>query len=284
MVRTRRSMEEEARVHRIGGMGTDTWLADEDLTEAIEGRTVEALLEWGRDNVRRALVVGLEDRGRIALELAKAGVFVTVVEPDEALHEPVKAKADEAKCSIRLSIFASDYMERNFASSGFDLAVFYSVLSRYNEPIIVLKKASRELRAGGRVFARIRVRPPMDKALKYLEKIPKSDVVLEKLSEFVARIPALNSYTAFPDVGTFLKELEGVFKVERVERLHLLAPVAGHIAGRGGVMAGVVRLLGPLTRLDEAVLKIPNVNSAATHLVVFGTKELGLGKTFSVGH
>lgn len=282
MVRTMRSIEEEARVHRVSGPGIDGFLEDAALTEALEGRTIADVLAWARDGARRALVVGLEDKGRIAIELLKANVFVTVVESDETRIAALQALADEAKCGIRLNAYASDYMKREFASGGFDLAIFFASLGRYNEPVVILKKAARELRAGGRIFVRILVRPPTGAISKALSRIPGADKVLPGAAGFLGRLPGVSTLLALPDAADLVAEAGEVFKVERVERYHVLAPLVGWLSasqpGPVGRLAG--RILPLALRADDAVLKTRALAPFATYLAFYGAKELQLGKTF----
>jgi len=282
MVRTMRSIEEEARVHRVAGAQEETFLADAALADVLEGDVLKDLLAWGTDGVRRALVVGLEDRGRIALALAKAGVFVTVVEPDESLHGPVKAAADAARCAIQLNFYASDYMKRDFAASGFDLAVFYATLSRYNEPLVVLKKAARELRAGGRLFARVRVRPSLAPIARLVGRLPRGAEVVGKAGALAARVPKVQAVLALPDGGALLDGAGEVFKIERTIRFHLVAPLLGRLGMAPNVPGRpwIQRAVPVAVRADALALRARPLTHLATHLAIFGVKELGLGKTF----
>ncbi len=281
----------------VSGPGTDAFLADETVAGQMEGDAIDEMLKWGTEVARRALVVGLEDRGRIALELARRGVFVTVVEPDESLHEPVRMAAEAEHKSIQLTFFASDYMKREFQTSGFDLAIFYSVLSRYNEPMVVLKKAARELRAGGRVFARIRVRPDMaviqkrvGPVVEKIDSVPKlaelRGKVTGKVTETVEKLPLVSRLVALPDAGALLEDVKGVFKVERYEQHHFLAPLVGWAGTWAKLPAPVrglvLRWLPVASKVDGVVVKQAGAHLVATHLYIYGLKELGLGHTFRV--
>jgi len=281
MVRTLRSIQEEARVKQIRDAGSDAALADPAMLEALEGKTLQEMLAWAKDGARRALVVGLEDRGRIALELAAAGVFVTIVDPDESLHAPVMKAAEEARCSIRVNSYVSEYMTREFTSSGFDVATFFSVLSRYNEPMIVLKKAARELRAGGRLFARVRVRPGVEPVLQKLRRIPLWD---KATALILRRVPMMREFLSLPDAGQLLAEVGEIFKVEHCDREHLLAAEVIGLSRSGPLWSrdALSRAVPLALKIDATAMKIPQVDRLATHLVLYGLKELGLGKTFSM--
>jgi len=283
MVRTLRSIEEEARVRQVYGPGVDACLADRETMDALEAHTVADLMRWSAEGVRRVLVVGLEDRGRVALAFARINLFVTVVDPDEALVNEVRAAAEEAKCAQRMNFYASDYMHREFMVSGFDLAVFFAALSRYNEPMVVLRKAERELRAGGKLFARIRVRPAIRVPRVPAAAAPHVGRVSAWLGKVSNRVPGLSRYLALPGADRFLAELGEVLKVERVERSHLFAGAVARLAQSlkpaGIDIGGAVPVA---SRADEAILGSGPLRSLSTHMVVYAVKELGLGKTFSL--
>jgi SAM-dependent methyltransferase len=280
MVRTVRSIEEEARVKLGGDAGVDGCLADPVLLDALEGKTIADLVAWAVDGTRRALVVGLEDRGRIALKLAEAGLFVTVVEPDESLHEAVRKAADAGRFGIRMNFYASDYMKREFQTSGFDVAVFFSALNRYNEPVVVLKKAARELRAGGRVFARVRVRPSLGIARAVAAKLPGVAPHLEKVRGLLSRVKPIGRALAIPDSAAFVAGVEEAFKVEKVVRYHVAAPAVAAMGARGSRQARDA--LGRALAADRAIVKSKVGSLLATHLALYAVRELQLGKTFRV--
>jgi len=297
MVRTRRSIEEENRVMLVSGPGMDSFLADEDVAKLIEGEAIQEMLVWATDVARRVLVVGLEDRGRIALELARRKLFVTVVEPDESLLDEFWQKVESEGCSGYVTRFVSDYMKRDFQPSGFDLAVFFSVLSRYNEPLVVLKKAARELRAGGRVFARIRVRPDMTnlrtRVAPLVAKIDRVErlaglrsMVQRKASGLADSVPTVAHLTTLPEAGAFLTQVGEIFKIDRHEQRHLFGPVIGWLSTCSRIPEPARNLasgmLQIVDRIDGVIVKSEGTRHLATHLYIYGLKELGLGHTFRV--
>ena len=281
MVRTMRSIEEEARVRRVSGVGLDAYLSRGEFLDALDGPVLRDLKAFASEGVRRVLVVGLEDRGGLALSFASAGLFVTVVEPDEALVGQVRERAEREKCAMRMNLYASDYMKREFASSGFDLAVFYASLSRYNEPVVVVKKAARELRAGGRFFARVRVRP----AWPGPEVRPGAvQRVASRIRTAASRIGFLDRFLAIPDAASFLKQVSEVLKVERSEVVHLVSPVLADLACRLPTEAArrnAARALKTLSSLERRALQgVHPARMLASYLVLFASKEMGLGRTF----
>jgi hypothetical protein len=280
MVRTVRSLEEEARVKRVYGVGLDCYLQDDTLREALDSKVLQKLLAFAKDGVRRALVVGAEDNGHVATMLAKEGIFVTLCEPDKAFLEVAKKRAEQEKCAIRMHFFDSEYMQRQFASSGFDMAVFYASLPRYNEPIVVLKKAERELRAGGKVFVRMKVRPKI--IIPFHQKLERQ---LEKAKSIALRVGFIEALLRLPDAYEFEAQVAKIFKVEKVERFGFFAPFLlfglskvriGDISDlkkKGSVLASI---------LEQKLQERFGSRLFSSYLVLFGTKELGLGKPFGL--
>ncbi|NOZ01472.1 MAG: methyltransferase domain-containing protein, partial [Deltaproteobacteria bacterium] len=244
---------------------------------------IKELLEWAAEGVRRVLVVGLEDRGNIAISLASSGLFVTVVDPDESLIEYVTGLAEKENCSIRMNFYASDYMKREFSSSGFDMAVFFSALSRYNEPEVVVKKATRELRAGGKLFARIRVRPSMGLLSRVQSRFSFADRLAGRVVELSRRVPGVEGYLSIPESKAFLDAVSNVLKVEKKRHEHFIAPGLGWIAAGlpSIVRAAALKPVDAVARVEAAAMRGP-LKDLATYLVIFATKELGLGKAFRV--
>jgi len=98
-------------------------------------------------------------------------------------------------------------------------------------------------------------------------------------------LPGLvKDYLSTPDVDIFLDEIGEIFKIERSVKEHLVAPDVGRLAETGPVQGrGVMSRLMPWAlRFDNAALRVPAVRRLATHVIVYGAKELGLGKTFSM--
>ncbi len=284
MVRTVRSIEEEARVRRVAPVGWDRYLSRADFLDALDGRVIRDLREWASEGVRRVLVVGLEDRGGLALSMAAAGLFVTVVDPDEDMVTAVRGKAEAEKCALRMNFYASDYIQKEFSASGFDLAVFLSVLSRYNEPLVVVRKAARELRAGGRFFGRLRVRPALPGVGAWLDGVLRMRDWKARARELASRVALLDRWMSVPSADDFVAGLAEVLKVERADRVHVVAPVLAAIGSDlpgEATRAAVLRALKVLVAAEEDVLsRAAPARFLASYLAVFATKELGLGKTF----
>jgi len=284
MVRTLRSIEEEGQVHQVRGPGLDRWFGDADLRRLLEGEEWVRTMAFLQDGTRRVLVVGLEDGGEAALELLRAGKFVTAVDSDEAVVNGLQEQAREARCDLRLHAIACDYMKREFASGGFDAVFFPSVLGRYNEPLVVLRKAARELRVGGRIAFRIPVRPSTEGLTRVLSRLPGMDRVLARVGEEVRKVPALQALAEIPDHREFLAQVAGVFRVETVIPMHLLTPLAGTLAltGPASVASLARKALPWLHRLDRVAAAREPLRGLTGILLVHASKELQLGRTFQI--
>ena len=279
MVRTARSLEEEARVRLSYGPGIDRFLSEPELYALLETRTLEKVLEYAREGTRRVLVVGLEDRGNVALALSKDGKFVTVVDPDEALLDEVRRKAEEERCALRMNFYASDYMQRHFASSGFDMVVFFSSLQRFNEPAVVVRKATRELRVSGRFFARVLGWPRLVGSRLGGERVS------EKVKTAVKRLsglPVVSNLSRLPSIDGLLDEVAKVLKIERVEPEHIVTPFLAY-ASLGlpySLRSAATRLLSSLSTLEDRLLASRVAEATSPYVCIFASKELNLGKTF----
>ncbi|HOU54767.1 MAG TPA: methyltransferase domain-containing protein [Myxococcota bacterium] len=285
MVRTLRSIEEEARVHQVRGPGLDRWIGDAALRGVLEGAEWSRTMDFLQDGTRRVLVAGLEDGGEAALDLLRNGRFVTAVDPDGGAVESLQQRAREARCDLRLHAIACDYMKREFQAGGFDAAFFPAVLGRYNEPLVVLRKAARELRVGGRIAFRIPVRPSADRVRQVLARWPAMDRLVSRIAEGVRRVPAIQAWTEIPGHRDLLAQVGEVFRVEAVTPMHLLAPLAGTLAVAGpDPLASLARRTVPwLDRLDRVAVSRAFLQGMAAVLLVHGSKELQLGRTFQVG-
>lgn len=284
MVRTLRSIEEEARVHQVRGPGLDRWFADAGLRGLLEGPEWARTMAFLQDGTRRVLVAGLQEDGEAALELLRAGKFVTVVDPDEGAVASLQQRAREAHCDLRLHAIACDYMKREFQAGGFDGAFFPAVLGRYNEPLVVLRKAARELRVGGRIAFRIPVRPSMEGLQRLLGRWSVLERAASRIGEDLLRVPAVRSLTEIPGHQELLAQVGEVFRVESVTTMHLLAPLAGSLAVAGpDPLATMARRVVPwLDRVDRAVVSREPFRQWVGTLLVHGSKELQLGRTFQV--
>jgi len=284
MVRTLRSIEEEARVHRVRGPGLDRWFQDDALRRLLEGEAWDQTMTFLQDGTRRVLAGGLEDGGQAALELLRNGKFVTVVDPDEEAVARLQRQAQEARCDLRLHAIACDYMKREFAAGGFDAAFFPAMLCRYNEPLVVLRKAARELRVGGRVAFRMPVRPSGMSLRQVATRWKTLDRWASRAGQGAQKLPALRALLEIPDRRGFLEQVGEVFRVARAIPMHLLAPLAGSLAVTGPEpVASLARKAVPLLdRLDRILSSRDPFSRLAGTLLVHGTKELQLGRTFQV--
>ena len=277
MVRTRRSIEEEARVR---------WLEEPCLDPlSAQGRVQEALIErvvqWGGTRGKRALVVGLEDGGRIALGLLRKGLFVTVVDPSQEAIASLKEAAEKEKIGLGLNTFADSYMSRDFSISSFDLVVIYAALNHFSEPFVVVRKAKREMKVGARFFGRINTRPeiPLDKLP--LHKIPQRITgIVGKVWERLKATSVFSIYSQWPTAQMALEGFKQEFSVEDVVLVNPLVVTTGVVTSKLGL--SISRVEGLLSPLEERIPEPWRMRLGGS-LGVFALKERELGRTFKPG-
>ncbi len=133
------------------------WQLDKDLRESLDGDLCQKLVEWGANPARKALVVGAF-WPELVLELARKDMFVTVVDSDPELLSAMSAAAAEAGLLTTITCIAGNYIERTFEPGAFNLAVLWDVINRYTEYQPLLKKVTRELKTGGQLFLRSKIK------------------------------------------------------------------------------------------------------------------------------
>lgn len=116
------------------------------LTETLEQRLLLALL--GDPRGRRVLDVGCGD-GTLACILARRGALVTGVDPDPAMLEAARARAEPAGVGVR---FVEGRAERlDFPDDAFDLVVASTVLCFVPDAAGTLRELARVVHPGGRL-------------------------------------------------------------------------------------------------------------------------------------
>ncbi|MBM4387453.1 MAG: class I SAM-dependent methyltransferase, partial [Deltaproteobacteria bacterium] len=155
----------------------------------------------GGEQNKKALVVGCEDNGEIAVSLAKRGMFVVVVDDSKERLDRVIARSQEEKVFLKMTFFETDYMKKEFTGGSFDFVSLFSVLGRYNEPFTVIRKCKRELKIGGRILIRMKVKS-----------------LLQRLPGFMERIRVKINSLIFGDeaFGAVRDKIAAEFKIERV--------------------------------------------------------------------
>lgn len=133
------------------------WQLDKDLRESLDGDLRQKLVEWGANPARKALVVGAF-WPELVMELARKDMFVTVVDDDPQLLSAMSAAAAEAGLLTTITCIAGKYIERTFELGAFNLVVLWDAINRYTEYQPLLKKVTRELKTGGQLFLRSKIK------------------------------------------------------------------------------------------------------------------------------
>ena len=122
----------------------------------LDGELRLKLIEWGVDEGKKALIIG-GCWPRLATDLANAGMFVTVIEPDADRAREITEAVAQAEQLSRVNVHTDDYKNRTFESAGFHLVVAWDALQQYTELGPMLRKIHREMKTGGRLFVRVPV-------------------------------------------------------------------------------------------------------------------------------
>jgi ubiquinone/menaquinone biosynthesis C-methylase UbiE len=304
MVRTRRSIEEENRVHLVSGRRIPSYIEIEEIAENFNSEIYDEIIAWGSAPNKKALVIGLEDHGRIALMLLKKGMFVTAVDKDEPKITALLDEIQKQSLGLRFNHYVKDYMKIEFATTGFDLAVIPFALNRYNEPLVVLRKTKRELKIGGKCFVRFLIKPDIplsagkiisgnqsgkntnnrflsgaiEKSGKFLSKTL-SNPYAEKIRNSLSKL--VSERTGFHYLNEEIK------KEFRIEKSVVSPPFSSFAADFAHKKGGYLRKfllhnLKTIIKSEDYFLKKFPLNPFCNSVSFFLNKELELGKTFRV--
>jgi precorrin-6B methylase 2 len=218
------------------------WQQDEDLRESLDGALREKLLAWGASAGHKVLVVGAL-WPRLAIDLAKNDMFVTVVEDDPERARRISDAAAENGLLTTVTVIASDYVGRSFEPGAFHLTVIWDALNRYSEYDVILKKVTRELKTGGQLFVR-------------------------------ARVKALGSsgHGAI-DRASFMAQMEELLVINEVIPHHASASRVASMAIENSFFR---KMVGPALALDSATLAVSA--GLSRYVAVMAVKEKQLGK------
>lgn len=285
MIQLRSELEAVARIKSVPGVTLPTWQRDPGLREQLDGSIRERLLVDGPHPEEKVLVVGAS-WPELVVALAQLGAFVTVVDTDPDRLAAVSAAAGPTGLLKRITIHADDYKTRSFAASAFHEVVAWDVLNRYTEYEPLIKKFTRELKAGGQLVMRSVVtsaplRPDMAEAAPELRRLVRS---LLTLTGRVA--PEVAAQDSFLMPSEFAIDRAGL--MDAVEQ-HLIVKdriphhrLAADVADLAAHVAPALRpLVAAAQRLDERLLaRRPEVSR---FIAVRAVKEKHLGKVFRPG-
>ena len=161
----------------------------------------------------------------IAVHAMGRGLYVTVVEADQermnAFLEPLKAAGfDQSVSWDRRPYEAIEFV----ASSYNNVICWDGIPAAFPDAALFFKKVRRELKAGGTLFLRTKVRQGPADAFPALrtswEKLP--EPVREKLTEIAALIETKLPASEVPLSATIEKQAEHFFNLESVEPLSIM--------------------------------------------------------------
>ncbi len=276
MVMLKRAVEDMARVKRVESAVWPAWQANEAIRERLDGALRSRLLDWGVDSGKKALIIG-GCWPRLATDLAQAGMFVTVIEPDKQRARQISSAVAGAEQLARVNVHTDDYKNRTFESAGFHLVVAWDALQQYSELAPMLRKVHREMKTGGRLFVRVPVQRLQTRA---------QTAVLRKKIRLVLSlmhggdVSASNAWL-LPATGAISRlelreELESLLVVEDAVAHHSVLADWADLAGANVPYAAALYPL--IQKLDQRLLQ--RSPDSARFMAVLARKERELGRVF----
>jgi hypothetical protein len=227
------------------------------------------------------LFVGAE-LPEIAVHAMGRGLYVTVVESDvqrmEAFLEPLKAAGFDQSVSWD----RRPYESIEFLSSSYNYVIRWDgIPPAFSDPALFFKKVRRELKAGGTLFLRTKVRHgPADAfpALKSsFDKLPAG--LKEKLTQATATLEATFAKGDIPLVATVQKWADRFLDFEAVDPLSVMGSQLTRLPRdvRGPFQALPPQLFALFTKVDDILSASKSGKLLpATALFTFAkTKEFG---------
>lgn len=278
MVMLKRAVEEMARVERNPAAVWPAWQADESIREMLDGELRLKLIEWGVDEGKKALIIG-GCWPRLATDLANAGMFVTVIEPDADRAREITEVVAQAEQLSRVNVHTDDYKNRTFESAGFHLVVAWDALQQYTELGPMLRKIHREMKTGGRLFVRV---PVERENTRTDTEVLRRRIRLALSMLHGSKVSASDAWL-LPSTGALRRdelkqELEALLVVEDFIQHHALLPDWADLAGGGVAFANT--FYTQACALEQRLLQ--RKPAAARFVAAFARKERELGRVFKM--
>lgn len=265
MVRLKREME---------GLDPDprrtppAWQGVEGLRSQVEAPARAALRRFLRDDPSGLLSAGLPPS--LVVELAMLGWSITVVEADPQVVRALQSAVIDHGLMRKVSIIQKELGHASFEPSAFEAVALMGVLERYPSPENVLRKAVRELKMGGRLFATALVRPEGASTSR----------IRGAASSLRRRLGGESREHAVVDLEPMLAELGRLAKVDCVERSGGLVPVVAEaLAPLRGVLGSLAERA--VRAASDLTVPVPSALGGATLVWVEARKELGFGRVFT---
>lgn len=269
MVRLRREME---------GLDPDpsrvppAYLRDERLRGPIEEAARRAMWSLLEDGFQTVLMAGLPPT--IVTELAERGCSVTVVEPDPERVRLLQEEILRRSLFRKISIIQKELGQVSFEPSSFEAAIVFDELNRYPLPSNVVRKTARELKMGGRFFAKITVREA--------EEGKASGPVRTLVGGLRRRLSGGKEAAPYAiALEPLLDDLRKVLSVKDIGQSKGISPVIASAVARlpGRLVTLGARALGPARDVDEA---LSSVLERGTFIAwISATKDIGFGRVFT---
>ena len=261
------------------------WHADPVLRQQLDSTVGEQVLDRLGGTGKKVLVIGAgwPELGPL---LAQKGMFVTVVDDNAERIRAVQDKTNEMGGLGTVTCHVDDYSNRQFERAAFNRIVAWDVLNRFPTPDPIIRKMTRELKAGGLFCLRTWVRP-IEPELPWTQR----------LGEWFKRLTGNNGGPLETAVLAAIKDHGGVpshetampwTEAERVVGEHL---VIQDIVPHHGLSSDIAELLAHgqedcrplLAQLLEAQADMPEATAeTARYIAVFAANEKQLGSVFKL--
>ncbi|MCA9522588.1 MAG: hypothetical protein KC609_16535 [Myxococcales bacterium] len=218
----------------------------------------------------------------VAIEYARGGSFVTVVNPDHSECEALRSALSDLGLRERITVWNKHFMEHTFESSGLDALAVYDGIRGPSEAKSFFKKCRREVRAGGLFFTLQRVDP------RLIEHIPSklaniwegASHILDQFDWFHRNWPTLNGLNGHE----LLEMAEEYVTIERKGLHHLALPYlrVAAVAVAGRPSRGLARLFRRLAALEDRFLYEEELKLFARAVLIAGRMETQMGRVFNI--
>jgi len=134
------------------------WHNDDDLRTRLDAGVCAQVVDWVSSAGKKVLIIGA-GWPELAGLLAQKGMFVTVVDDSADRIRQLQEKANELGGMGTVTCHVDDYSNRQFERAAFNRIVAWDVLNRFPTPATIVRKMTRELKAGGLLCVRTWVSP-----------------------------------------------------------------------------------------------------------------------------
>ncbi len=134
------------------------WHLDTELRARLDGSFYETVVEWMGSVGQKVLVIGASCP-EFSAQLASRNMFVTVMDDDAGRIQRAQALSNEQGGMGTVTYYVGDYSQRQFERASFNRIIAWDVLNRFPSVEPIVRKMTRELKAGGLLCVRSWVAP-----------------------------------------------------------------------------------------------------------------------------